>query len=96
MRWTTAIVIGCIGFATWTTYSTFVTKRSSAQIDELKDTINKRSDDNARLDREIGDAKRKLRALNDRPDVKERLIREDVGLVQKDELIFNFSPPRDN
>ena len=83
-------------FATWTTYSTFVVKRSAVQIADLNDGINKRIEENARLEREIGAAKRKLRALNERPDVKERLIREDVGLIQKDELIFNFSPPKDD
>ena len=37
------------------------------------------------------DLKTRLRALSERPEVKEKLIREDLGYVKKDELIFHFA-----
>jgi cell division protein FtsB len=75
------------------TYSTAISSRSAAQIRELRSEVQKRDADNARLESEIHDLKSRLRALSERPEIKEKLVREDLGYVKKDELIFHFAEP---
>jgi cell division protein FtsB len=88
------VIVGLsIGLALWVTLSTVVSTKSAVQISDLRADIQKRHQENERLTREINDLKAKLRALTERADVKEKLIREDTGFVRSDELLFQFQQP---
>ena len=88
------LIVGLsILLAGWVTYTTAVSSRSAAQIRDLRNEVQKREADNARLETEIRELKTRLRDLNERPEIKEKLIREDLGYIKKDELIFHFAQP---
>ncbi|MCC6807216.1 MAG: septum formation initiator family protein [Deltaproteobacteria bacterium] len=72
------------------TLTTVFSAKSATQIEDLRADIERKQQENERLAREIDEIKTKLRALNERTDVKEKLIREDTGFVRADELLFQF------
>ena len=75
----------------WVTLSTIISARSATQIKDLRADIQKKEEENDRLAREIDELRHKLRAITERSDVKEKLIREETGFVRTDELIFTFT-----
>jgi cell division protein FtsB len=89
------VIVGLsLGLALWVTLGTVVSSNSARQIDELRADIQKKESENERLAREIDDLKQRLKDLSARPDVKEKLIREETGFVRPDELVFQFGPAR--
>ncbi len=86
------VIVGLsLGLTLWVTLSTIISARSATQIKDLRADIQKKEEENERLSREIDELKNKLRAISERPDVKEKLIREETGFVRSDELIFTFA-----
>jgi len=84
------IVFASIAFAAFVTYSTAIGKQSKSRITDLKNDISTRQAENAGLRSEISDLRRQLSALQNRPEVLERQIRSDMGLVRSDEIIVAF------
>lgn len=84
------IVFASIAFAAFVTYSTAIGKQSKTRIGDLKSQITNRQTENAALRSEISDLRRQLSALQNRPEVLERQIRSDMGLVRSDEVIVAF------
>ena len=83
-------VIACVVLAGWVTYSTTVDTQSAAKIATLRQKIADRSADNARLKLESADLRRRLYAIETRPEVLDRTIRNELGVIRQDEVIVAF------
>jgi cell division protein FtsB len=64
--------------------------RMRALQKELADVTN----ENAELRRDIGRLKAEVRDLRDDPSAVERIARDQLGLVRKSEVVFQFGKPR--
>jgi cell division protein FtsB len=84
------IVAASVALAGYVTLSTVFQSHSAERIVQLKSDIAARQKENGELRAEVDELSRKLQALESRPEVLERQIRSDLGVVRNDEVIIAF------
>jgi cell division protein FtsB len=91
------LIVGLsLGLALWVTLTTLISTNSARQLADLRADIEKKREENARLSREMRELETRLVDLSARPDVKEKLIRDETGFVRADEIVFQFKKaPKD-
>ncbi len=60
----------------------------------LQKELAQTNDENAELSRHIGELRGQVKALRDDPAAVERIARDDLGLVRKSEVVFQFGKPK--
>lgn len=86
----TGFVIFCVAVAGYVTYATTVDSQSAAKIAALRQQIADRGADNARLASDSAELRRRILAVEKRPEVLERTIRSELGAIRHDEIIVSF------
>lgn len=86
----TWFVLVCVALAGYVTYATTVDTQSAAKIASLRQQIADRAADNARLRVDSAELQRRILAVEKRPEVLERTIRTELGVIRQDEVIVSF------
>jgi|GEM_PF-5941047 len=84
------VFLACLFLSVWFLLSTLFLVRGHGQLHKLSMELEEKRKDTHALMQEVEDLKAFVRALNQREEVQEMFMRDQLGLIKRDESVFVF------